>query len=72
MTTVSILLIKDMQERQRLSISDLINPWLDVFLKIIKRINQESRHGWGGGGGVCVCKGKRLISRCGGDEIYIS
>lgn len=37
MTTAgTLVLIRDMQERQWLSIPDLINPWHDVLLKITK------------------------------------
>lgn len=46
MTTAgTLVLIRDMQERQWLSIPDLINPWYDVPLEITKQINQESRQG---------------------------
>lgn len=49
MTTAgTLVLIRDMQERQWLSIPDLINPWHDVLLEITTQINQESRHGDGG------------------------
>lgn len=48
MTTAdTLVLIRDMQERQWLSIPDLINPWHDIPLKITKWIHQESRHGGG-------------------------
>ena len=43
----TLVLIGDMQERQWLSIPDLINPWRDVPLQITTEINQESRHGGG-------------------------
>lgn len=37
MTTAgTLVLIRDMQERQWLSIPDLINPWHDLPLKITK------------------------------------
>lgn len=37
MTTAgALVLIRDMQERQWLSIPDLINPWRDLLLKITK------------------------------------
>lgn len=48
MTTASILvLIRDILERQWLSIPDLINHWHDVLLQITKKINQGSRCGGG-------------------------
>lgn len=37
MTTAgTLVLIRDMQQRQWLSIPDLINPWHDALLKITK------------------------------------
>lgn len=43
-TAATLVLLRDMQERQWLSIPDLISPWHDVLLEITTRINQESRH----------------------------